>query len=229
MMLSKKTENMKYYPVNLNIREKECLVVGGGEVGTRKVITLLSCGAKVTVVSPYFTERLQELARQDLINLKNRKYRSADLDAVFLVIGATDDEVLNARISHDAAQRNMLCNIADRPETCNFILPAIVQRGDMIIAVSTSGQSPAYAKNLRKELEQKYGQEHAVFLNLMGGIRKKLLSQAHEPEAHKTIFEKLVQSNILDLIREKDYEGVNSILNEILGGSYRFDDLVSND
>lgn len=218
---------MKYYPVNLDIRGKNCLVVGGGEVGTRKVKTLLSCGANVTVVSPYVTQRLEQLAIQRLINLKNRSYRSSDLDGVFLVIGATDDEVLNFSISHDAADRNMLCNIADRPEACNFILPAVVQRGDMMIAVSTSGQSPAYAKTLRKELERQYGQEHAVFLTLMGGIRKKLLNQAHEPEAHKPIFEKLIQSNILHLIREKNYDGINSILHEILGYDYQFNELVS--
>jgi precorrin-2 dehydrogenase/sirohydrochlorin ferrochelatase len=218
---------MKYYPVNLDIRGKNCLVVGGGEVGTRKVKTLLACEATVTVVSPCATEYLNQLAHQGMIRLKNRSYRSSDLQDIFLVIGATDDEELNFRISQDAKKRNMLCNIADRPEASNVILPAVVQQGDMVIAISTSGQSPAYAKTLRKEMEQHYGQEHAVFLNLMGSIRKKLLSYAHKPEVHKPIFKKLIESDILDLIRKQDYESINLILHEILGDGYRFDELIS--
>lgn len=220
---------MKYYPVNLDIRGKNCLVVGGGEVGTRKVKTLLACEATVTVVSPCATKYLNQLAQQGMIRLKNRNYRSSDLQDIFLVFGATDDEALNFRISQDAKAQNLLCNIVDRPEACNFILPAVVQQGDMVIAISTSGQSPAYAKTLRKEMEQHYGQEHAVFLNLMGSIRKKLLSYGHKHEAHKPIFKKLIESDILDLIRKQDYESINLILHEILGDGYRFDKLISDD
>lgn len=216
---------MRYYPVNLDIRKKNCLVVGGGSVGTRKVKTLLECGAKVTVVSPFATEKLAKIAENNKITLHKRSYEASDLDSAFLVIGATDDEALNIQISRDAEKQNKLCNIADRPEVCNFILPAIVKRDDLIIAISTSGKSPAFAKKLRKELEKQFGDEYAVFLKMMGAIRKKLLSEKHEPEAHKPIFEKLIHSNLLEHIRSKDLKAINTELYNQLGNGYRFEDL----
>jgi precorrin-2 dehydrogenase / sirohydrochlorin ferrochelatase len=216
---------MRYYPVNLDIRQKNCLVVGGGSVGTRKVKTLLDCGAKVTVVSPFATEKLAKMAENQWVTWHKRSYEASDLDGTFLVIGATDDEALNIQISRDAEKQNKLCNIADRPEVCNFILPAIVQKDDLIIAISTSGKSPAFARKLRKDLERQFGDEYAVFLKIMGAIRKKLLSEKHEPEAHKPIFEKLIHSNLLQYIRLKDLQAINTELHNLLGNGYRFEDL----
>ncbi len=140
---------MRYYPVSLDIKNRKCLVVGGGGVGARKVMTLVDCGAKVTVVSPDVRGNLLELADRGLIILEKRPYRKTDLTGMFLVIGTTDDEELNRQISIDAEKLNMLCNIADRPKVCNFILPSIVNRGDLTISISTSGKSPALAKKLR--------------------------------------------------------------------------------
>jgi precorrin-2 dehydrogenase len=145
---------MQYYPVSLDIKDRKCLVVGGGGVGTRKVKTLVECGAKVTVVSPGVSSQLLELVNNGLIVLEKRSYKETDLDGMFLVIGTTDSEKLNRQISMDAEKLNMLCNIADRPEVCNFILPSIVNRGDLTISISTSGKSPALAKKLRIELEE---------------------------------------------------------------------------
>jgi precorrin-2 dehydrogenase/sirohydrochlorin ferrochelatase len=170
-------------------------------VGTRKVNTLLECGARVTVVSPDPSRQLMKLASEGAITLTQRAYRSDDLNGTFLVIGATDDENLNQQISNDAAQSNTLCNIADRPEACNFILPSIVRRGDLVITISTSGKSPALAKQLRQKLETQFGQEYAEFLLLMGAIRKKLLGQDHEPEAHKDLFNKLIDSDLIQLMQ----------------------------
>ena len=217
---------MIYYPVNLDIRNRKCLVVGGGEVGTRKVITLLECGAFVTAVSIKASEKLLKLAESDLIELKRRPYTGADLGGMFLVICATDDEELNRQVSLDAGKFNMLCNIADRPEACNFILPALVKRGDLVIAVSTSGKSPAFAKKIRKDLEKQYGVEYADFLKLMGAIRKKLLSKSHEPEAHKPLFEKLINKDIVKLIKNNDADKIDSVLFEVLGEGYDYMDLI---
>jgi len=219
---------MRYYPVNLDIRNRNCLVVGGGEVGTRKVMTLLDCGAKVVVVSPAVTEKIMALANQGLIKLERRGFEPTDLDQMFLVIGATDNPELNRQI-HTAAERlGMLCNIADRPEVCNFILPAIVNRGDLIIAISTSGKSPAFAKKMRKDLEKKFGTEYAEFLTLMGGIRSRLLSEDHEPEAHKHLFENLIKRDLVTLIKHRDIAAIDSLLFEILGEGYIFDELMAN-
>lgn len=211
---------MQYYPVSLDINNRKCLVVGGGSVGTRKVKTLLECGAKVTVVSPGVSSRLLEIANKGLIVLENRPYRETDLAGMFLVIGTTDDEELNRQISMDAEKLNMLCNIADRPEVCNFILPSIVNRGDLTISISTSGKSPALAKRLRIELEEQFGNEYAEFLRLMGAIRKKLLSQKHEPEAHKHLFEKLISGGLLDMIRGNRKDEIDSLLCEVLGEEF---------
>ena len=217
---------MKYYPVNLNIQNRHCLVVGGGVVGTRKVIALLDCGARVTVVSPDPTPRLQELAAMGSIQLEKRSYRSDDINKMFLVIGATDDENLNRQISKDAERVNILCNIADRPEVCNFILPAIVRRGDLAITISTSGKSPAMAKRLRLELETQFGEEYADLLRLMGAIRDKLLSQAHEPEAHKALFNQLIDKDLIGLIKAGNTQDINALLHDVLGEGYKIEELI---
>ncbi|MFO8084457.1 MAG: bifunctional precorrin-2 dehydrogenase/sirohydrochlorin ferrochelatase [Desulfobacterales bacterium] len=216
---------MRYYPVNLDIKGKHCLVVGGGAVGTRKVKTLFNCGAIVTVVSPFATDRIEKMAQKGEIIWHKRNYESSDMNNAFLVIGATDNENLNVRISMDAEKQNKLCNIADRPEVCNFILPAIVQKEDLIIAISTSGQSPAFAKKLRTELDKQFGPEYAVFLKLMGAVRKKLLAKEHEHEVHKPIFEKLIRSDLIKYIRSKDMDGINTELYKVLGNGYQIDNL----
>ena len=201
-------------------------MVGGGGVGTRKVKTLLDCGARVTVVSLEVSQQLRDRATSGDITLAERSYRSEDLNGMFLVIGATNNEKLNKQISSDADRLNMLCNIADRPEVCNFILPSIVHRDDLVITISTSGQSPALAKKLRKALENQFGEEYGKLLRLMGAIRIKLLQQAHEPEAHKPLFERLINSDLIEMIQEGEVEKIDSLLLEILGDGYKFEALL---
>jgi len=217
---------MKYYPVHLDIHNRNCLVVGGGGVGTRKVKTLLDCGARVIVVSPEVSQQLRDLATSGEIKLEERSYQSEDLNDMFLVIGATDDEKLNKQISSDADRLNTLCNIADRPEVCNFILPSIVHRDDLVITISTSGKSPALAKKLRKSFENQFGEEYGTLLHLLGAIRKKLLQQAHEPEAHKPLFEQLISSDLIVMIQKGKIEKIDSLLLEVLGEGYIFDELM---
>jgi precorrin-2 dehydrogenase/sirohydrochlorin ferrochelatase len=202
------------------------LIVGGGAVGTRKVHTLLECGAQVFVVSPDPTSQLLQLASEGSITLYKRAYRSDDVAGMFLVIGATDDETLNHQISEDAEREQILCNIADRPEVCNFILPSIVRRGDLVITISTSGKSPALAKRLRQKLETQFGREYTDFLLLMGAIRQKLLKQAHEPEAHKALFNRLIDSDLIELMQTGKTEKINSLLYEILGEGYTIETLL---
>jgi precorrin-2 dehydrogenase/sirohydrochlorin ferrochelatase len=218
---------MKYYPVHLDINNRNCLVVGGGGVGTRKVKTLLDCGARVIVVSPEVSQQLRDLATSGEIKLEERSYKSEDLNDMFLVIGATDDEKLNKQISSDADRLNTLCNIADRPEVCNFILPSIVHRDDLVITISTSGKSPALAKELRKSLENQFCEEYGALLHLLGAIRKKLLQQAHEPEVHKPLFEQLINSDLIVMIQKGKIEEIDALLFEILGEGYNFKELMN--
>ena len=217
---------MRYYPIQLDIRNRPCLVVGGGGVGTRKVNSLLDCGARVTVVSPEAGPELHAAAEQDRITLRLREYESADLEGMFLVVGATDDEELNRRISTDAGTRRVLCNIADRPDKCTFILPAVIARGDLVVTVSTSGKSPALAKKLRRTLGRQFGEEYAVLLTLLGAVRKRLLAEAHAPEEHKPLFERIVESDILDCIRAGQWEEIDRRLAEIFGEGFRSADLL---
>ena len=217
---------MRYYPVHLDINNRKVLVVGGGGVGTRKVRTLLACGARVTVVSLEASRQLNDLATSGEIKLEERSYQSNDLSGMFLVIGATNDEELNRQISGDADRLNTLCNIADRPEVCNFILPSIVHRDDLVITISTSGKSPALAKKLRKALENQFGEEYGKLLRLMGAIRKKLLRQAHEPEAHKPLFEQLLNSDLLGMLQENKIDDIDALLFDILGEGFKFEELI---
>jgi precorrin-2 dehydrogenase/sirohydrochlorin ferrochelatase len=217
---------MRYYPVHLDVSGRSCLVVGGGAVGARKAGTLCDCGAAVTVVSPEATEALRRLAEGGRIELRQRDYASEDLAGMFLVIGATDDEELNRRISRDAESRRILCNIADRPEACSFILPSIVTQGDLVLTISTAGKSPALAKRLRQELERQFGVEYAVLLELMGAIRRRLLARAHAPEAHKPLFESILDSGVLELIRQGKRPEIDRLLTELLGEGFVFEELI---
>lgn len=207
---------MKYYPVCLDIKNRDCLVVGGGAVACRKVKTLLECGARVTVVSPVFSRELENMDNK-FLTLVRRPYEEADVAGRFLVIGATNDEAENRKISRDAESSNILCNIADVPDACNFILPAIVRRGDLLLAISTCGNSPAFAKHLRKNLEKTFGEEYTEFLRLMGAVRKKLLDTQHAPEEHKPLFEALISAGLLEMVREKKTNDINRLLKDTVG------------
>lgn len=218
---------MRYYPINLDIQNRPCLVVGGGAVGARKVATLVECKAVVTVVSPDTVPALARLARAKTIVLKRRAYRSSDVSGMFLVIGATDDDALNRRINTDAEQQGLLCNIADRPQICNFILPAVVSRGDFVMAISTAGKSPAFAKHVRQRLEKEFGPEYGDLLELMGAIRARLLAEAHAPEAHKPLFEQLIDADLLSLVKDDDTERIDRLLERVLGPGYRYDQLMA--
>ncbi len=216
---------MKYYPVCLDVNHRRCLVVGGGGVGTRKVKSLVECGARVKVVAVAASDELKKMAEAGDIELVERAYEPADLTHMFLVFGATSDITLNERIHREAEHRGILCNIADFPKGCNFILPAVVQRGDLQIAVSTAGKSPAFARSLRKKLENQFGEEYGDFLRLMGLVRDKLLAEEHAPEEHKPLFERLIAGDLPELMKERRNADIDRLLTEVLGGGFTTKDL----
>jgi precorrin-2 dehydrogenase/sirohydrochlorin ferrochelatase len=127
---------------------------------------------------------------------------------------------LNCRIAQDADRRRLLCNVVDYPQEGNFILPSLVQRGALTVAISTSGKSPALARQLRQDLEQRFGMEYADFLELMGAIRERLLRDSKDSRANKERFNQLVHSPLLELVRRRDYEGVDRILGTVLGPDF---------
>ncbi|MFP3980899.1 MAG: bifunctional precorrin-2 dehydrogenase/sirohydrochlorin ferrochelatase [Desulfobacterales bacterium] len=218
---------MTYYPVCLDIRNRPCLVVGGGAVALRKAEGLLAAGANVTVVSPEFVDGFSRIPPEAPLYRIQRPYADTDLNEKFLVIGATDNSALNRQISRDANSRNMLCNIADVPEACNFVLPAVVRRGDLLLAISTSGKSPAFARHLRKQLENQFGVEYTEFLRLMGAIRQKLLAAEHAPEAHKPLFEQLIDGGLLEMISAGRIADIDELLSAVLGPGYDYRSLMA--
>ena len=195
------------YPIFLNLESKKCLVVGGGEVAERKVKGLLESKADVTVISPDISEYTANLAKENRIIYKKRSYKKGDLKGFFLVIGATDSSEINELISIETKEMGILCNIVDSPHFCNFFVPSVVSSGDLKIAVSTNGKSPALAKKIRKELENIYGGEYALFLDYLGKIREKLLKMKNiNDKKRKEIFENIVNSNAIFYLKNGDQE-----------------------
>ncbi len=207
---------MSYYPIFVKLQGEDTLVVGGGSVARRKVETLLEHGASVRIVARKLCPKLTSLVEQGLIRFLGEDFQESFLQGVFLVIAATDDKELNHRISLAARKRNLLINAVDQPEDCNFIVPSIVNRGSLQIAVSTSGKSPAMAKKIRKDLESRFGSEYDAFLTLMGRIRKELLPMGFSQKENSVIFERIVNAGLLDMVACGDREGIEAVLSKLL-------------
>jgi precorrin-2 dehydrogenase / sirohydrochlorin ferrochelatase len=199
-----------YYPAILDVAGRDAVVVGAGKVGEGKIEGLLKADANVKVVSLTATDRVRDWAREGRIQLNERAYESTDLDGTFLVIAATEDNDTNLRVFEDAEARQMLCNVVDVTHLCNFILPSIVRHGDLAIAVSTGGASPAMARRIRISLAQCYGDEYAVALELLGSLREELKAIYPRPDDRKILFERMVYSDFMDLVRAGDTERIEA-------------------
>ncbi len=211
------THCMKYYPICLNIFKKKCVVVGGGDVAERKVTRLLEAGADVEVVGKILTQELETMKSEGKIRHVAADYREDFINEAFLVIGATDRDDVNERIYLDAKKKGIIVNIVDSPDRCDFTLPSIVQQGDLQIAISTGGKSPALAKKLRKEMQGSYGSEYRILLDIMGQVREKVVIRGHPYEENKRLFEALLNSKIIQYIREKNWGEVKKIIGDIAG------------
>ena len=163
-----------YFPVFLNVRRKKCVVIGGGQVAFRKVRTLLDCGASVTVISPVLHPDLSELANKKSIQVIRRSYKSGDLKGAFIVIAATDTKETNRKVAKEAGRVGALVNVVDDPEPSDFIVPSLLRRGDLTIAISTGGMSPALARKIRTRLEDSFGEEYALLVSLVEEVRSTL-------------------------------------------------------
>jgi len=217
---------MSYYPILLKFDGKTALIVGGGKVAERKVEALLQCGASIRIVSRELTSKLKALIELGRLQHHAEEFKEKYLDNAFLVVAATDDKQLNHRISESARKRGLLINAVDQPDDCNFFVPSIVRRGDLLIAISTSGKSPALAKKIRKELENQYGNAYKIFLNLMGILRKEILSQGLSQEENSRIFHEIVDSDILDALALNNLAKGKYILGQILPRDMNIADIL---
>ena len=216
---------MKYYPVFLDLKDKYCLVVGGGKVAERKIRTLLECDAKVKIVAKELTSWVDSAVTSGEVKYLGENFEPSQVAGASLVIAATSDRELNRQVAREADRRQIWCNVVDQPEDCSFILPSIVVRGDLTIAISTSGQSPALAKKIREELEKKFGEEYETFTRILGRVRKKVLEKYSDEQERKKIFTSLVESNIVDLLKKKDWARIDSVLTSILDHEFTLDKL----
>lgn len=203
----------KYYPIFLNIQDKKCVVVGGGNVAWRKVCSLKEAGARVTVVSPEFCP---ELEKETEIERIKQKYDKEFLKGALVVIASTDDEEVNKRIYYDATEKGILVNVVDKPEFCSFIVPASIVQGDLRISISTGGASPALARNIREYLEKQFGNEYNELTKLLSEMRRKVLSEIRDESIRRDILQQIAGLDMLEVIKKKGIQEAKKKMLEII-------------
>jgi len=211
---------MRYFPAFLDVQGKLCVVVGGGRVAERKIRSLLMAGAVVKVISLHLTDLLGRLIQNGRIVHRSRPFRAVDLRGAYLAIAATDDRVINERVFHQAARQKIPVNVVDDPSHSSFIVPSLVERGDLLVAISTSGKSPALAKTLRQRLQKEIGPEYAFLLKLLGAVRQKILPLGLGQKHNQQIFRQLASGDLLSLIRKNNKRRLETRLKSILGSGY---------
>jgi precorrin-2 dehydrogenase / sirohydrochlorin ferrochelatase len=182
---------MPLFPAFLKLDGRHCLVIGAGVIAQDKIESLLRAGAKVRVIAPEATDRVRAWARARKISWEPRKFRPADLKDAFLVVAATSSPRLHAEIYRQARHGGVLCNVVDDPAHCDFYYGAVVRRGELQIAISTGGRSPALAQRLRKNLEKQIGAEYEHWLEKLGVARKRLFAKSISPARRKTLLHRL--------------------------------------
>lgn len=191
------------FPMFVKLQDRNVLVVGAGAVGQCKIEGLLRTGADVRVVSLTSTNAVQEWARAELIDLREREFQPGDLDGVFLVVVATSSAQLNRQIFALAQERGILCNVVDVPELCDFYYPAVVRRGDLQIAVSTAGHSPFLAQRIRQQLERQYGPYYAEWVQELGKTRTQVLQSDLPPETKRQLLHSLASHEAFEVAAQR--------------------------
>jgi precorrin-2 dehydrogenase/sirohydrochlorin ferrochelatase len=198
------TKNVvKSYTISLiGLDLRKIVVIGGGKVASRKVEALLLAGARVIVISPVLAPELEILALSGSVETLRRTYREGDLDGAFLAIAATDDPQVNHLVWSEAVGRNCLINVVDDPQHSNFTLPAVVHRGEMSIAISTGGSSPALARRLRERIDRMLEPEYAVLTEVMAELRPELIGNFPPGADRLQAAFRVIDSDILNFIKE---------------------------
>ncbi|MCM3129921.1 bifunctional precorrin-2 dehydrogenase/sirohydrochlorin ferrochelatase [Paenibacillus provencensis] len=195
-----------YVPIWLDCSGRTVIVIGGGPVAERKVSGLLNSGANITIISPTMTERLLQLAQQGEVSWIQRPYRQGDLRGAFLVYTATNQADINQQVVKEAKETGVLVNSADEPRTGDFITPSVLRRGRLAIAVSASGSSPGAVAQIKKQLEQDYGDEYSMYFDFLHHIRQLILLRIQDPVRRRHLLQKVLELDILAEIRNGHYE-----------------------
>ena len=207
-----------FYPIFLNLKNKRIVVIGGGAVAERKVESLLGTGASITLISPEVTAGLDSLAKQNRIRIQRRVYAAGDCGGAALVFSATDDPDVSFQVFREATEAGALVNTADQPGLCDFIMPAVVRRGDLAIAISTGGTSPGLASQLRRRIGKIIGPEYAKLTKLLSRARPEIRRRVPDAGERKSLHYRILNSDILELIKRNDLAGAERRLREIIGG-----------
>ena len=208
----------RYYSICLDLHKKPCLVIGGGKVAERKVLSLLEYEAIVSLISPKITPRINDLIQENKIYFEAREFQPTDLEGIFLVIAATNNTIINKFIAQEAQQRGILINVVDTPLDSTFILPAVVKRGNLTISISTGGKSPAFARKMRHDLESKYGPEYGILVDILGNFRENIIQKEPDEQKRKALFHRLAAESgeLLKIIREHGQEMAEKRIKELL-------------
>jgi precorrin-2 dehydrogenase/sirohydrochlorin ferrochelatase len=191
-----------YYPIFLDVEEHDVVIIGGGNVCARKAETMLRYGARVTVVSPDFTEEIKGWARNGLIAIKRKAYDASDVEGASIVIASTDDQRVNEQIAADCRARKIPVNVVDVTPLCEFIVPAIVENGSVQIAISTGGKSPALARTLKEDLQRLVGTEYAEVNDVLGSLRDSAKRVLPTDTDRKRFFDGIISRGVLDMLRQ---------------------------
>ena len=205
-----------FYPVNLRIAGRRCLVVGGGVVAARKVESLLFCGGRIVVVSPDAVEAIHRLAEVDRISWQRRPYRTGDLDGVFLAIAATDRPEVQRQIADDAASLPVLLNSVDDPSVCDFQVPSQLRRGELLITISTGGASPAFSRQIRERLETEFGREYGAVVDLLGRLRVLVVGMDGGSEGNAALFRRIMTLDLAEMVQREAWDSLLEQLRGIL-------------
>jgi precorrin-2 dehydrogenase/sirohydrochlorin ferrochelatase len=197
---------MPYFPAFLNLEDTSCLVVGAGQVGRRKIERILRCGpAELLIVDPGLeASQAPSWADHPAVRIERRRFQPADIEGRFLVIASTEDPALNREISRLCRERGILCNIVDQPDLCSFIVPALFSRGELQLAISTGGASPALARKVRQRMGEALGPEYASLVWLLGRLRGPVLDLNLGSERNKEIFTGLAGDDLLEALQNGD-------------------------
>ena len=190
-----------YYPIYIDIENRDVVIIGGGNVCARKAETMMKYGARVTVVSPEFTEEIEGWAKEGCLKLRRKKYDHGDLEGANIVIASTDDQTVNEEIAHDCRARKIPVNVVDVTPLCEFIIPAIVESGSIQIAVSTGGKSPAIARTLKEDLQRFIGPEYAEVNDVLATLRDGAKAALPTDVDRKRFFDGIIAAGVLDLLR----------------------------
>ena len=209
-----------FYPVYLNLKNKRVVVIGGGAVAERKVESLIGTGAAIVLISPEVTSRLDSLAKSNHIQLHRRPYVSGDCAGAALVFSASDDAKVSASVFQEATNAGAFVNTADQPALCGFIMPAVVRRGDVAIAISTGGTSPGLAAQLRRKIGKIIGPEYAKLTQLLSKARPEIRRRVPDSEQRKALHYRILKSDIMDRLKRNDAAGAERRLREIIESSF---------